>query len=286
MAPNLSDRIKREGMKASPGRPIKMKLAARLCLTVNNFFPRRPLPGRTSPGEYSQAEYRAGSISLSFYRGQVELKGKLVLDAGCGLGGKTVYYREQGCRRVVGLDRDIRYLHHADAFRRSRTAGIDLVAGCLSRLPFSDDAFDVIFLNDVVEHIREPLLLSVLRECGRVVKPQGLICLEFPPWQGPTAAHLYDYIRIPWCQCLFSRQTLGEALGGFRLGPGYGQTSHQEDFQELNRMTGERFRRLAGDAGLRIKWQRPRAVRGLSFLMGLPTIGKHFISREIFVLTK
>ena len=85
---------------------------------------------------------------------------------------------------------------------------IEYYAASVADLPFADNSFDYVILNDVVEHIERPILEAALKELMRVVKPEGRILLEFPPWSSHDAAHLYDFISIPWCQFFFSDETL------------------------------------------------------------------------------
>ena len=42
-------------------------------------------------------------------------------------------------------------------------------------------------------------------------KPDGLICLSFPPYHSPWGAHLGNWIKFPWCQVFFSERSLVEA---------------------------------------------------------------------------
>ncbi len=41
-----------------------------------------------------------------------------------------------------------------------------------------------------------------MRELGRVLKPGGHLYLYFTPWRSPLGSHLYDHVKIPWCQLL------------------------------------------------------------------------------------
>lgn len=48
-------------------------------------------------------------------------------------------------------------------------------------IPFGDDMFDVVYSGEVIEHLYNPDLL--LEECGRVLKPGGLLVLTTPNFQ-------------------------------------------------------------------------------------------------------
>ena len=57
--------------------------------------------------------------------------------------------------------------------------GLDLVADGHT-LPFRDKCLDVILLMEVLEHVPDPLRL--LRECFRVLRPGGHLCLTVPQY--------------------------------------------------------------------------------------------------------
>ena len=65
----------------------------------------------------------------------------------------------------------------AEALRRARArdGGDQVVRGDGSTLPFADQTFDGALLNDVVEHLEDPV--RVLREVHRVLRPGALVRL-------------------------------------------------------------------------------------------------------------
>lgn len=99
------------------------------------------------------------------------------LDAGCGwrllgrdlepLAARMV----QRARSAFGVDLDLEHLkRNADIPHRAMAS--------LDRLPFPDDAFDVITCNMVLEHLPEPLV--VFRELARVLAPRGVLMIHTP----------------------------------------------------------------------------------------------------------
>jgi SAM-dependent methyltransferase len=121
-----------------------------------------------------------------------------VLDLGCRDGALTRHFAEGN--RVVGLDAD------RDALARAATLGIETVwADAEERLPFPEDAFDVVVAAELLEHLREPGLL--VDEAARVLRGGGAIVgsvpnafrlknrLRFlagrPPEANPTHLHLF-----------------------------------------------------------------------------------------------
>ena len=101
------------------------------------------------------------------------LKGKEVLDAGCGGGRYSVAWRLLGAKRVVGID--ISALGISDAKQRIAQAGTDgviLEQGDVLALPFEESSFDIVSSNGVLHHTVD--WKSGVSEVVRVLKPGGL----------------------------------------------------------------------------------------------------------------
>jgi SAM-dependent methyltransferase len=239
--------------------------------------------GRESPQSYSEAQYGWAKSGFKLHAPYVNLQDKVVLDAGCGPGGKTVFYAEMGCKRIVGIDIDENRLGYAREFAKKKNAlNAEFVLGSLVSLPF-----DYIFMNDVVEHIERPILVKALEECRRVVKPGGKICLEFPPWSSFDAAHLYDYIYLPWCQVLFSPETLVGVMN--RLKPAHpviGNLSVVEHFLELNRITISESKELFKKLNFKIIAFDLNMLLDMKFVKYIPILRKYWTRRVVAVLGK
>jgi SAM-dependent methyltransferase len=185
-------------------------LLARIISAVDRILPGPRVGGRDSQEAYAEWEYDVGRSLLEEYSGWFgALKGKRVLDIGCGLGGKSVAYAESGAD-VTGVDLDP--VHAAGALVYSRKTGkpIDIVTGDAGALPFLDESFDLVVANDSMEHFAEPA--PSLMELARVTRSGGLVFLFFTPWGSPLASHLYDYIHTPWCHIVFSEGVLEQLL--------------------------------------------------------------------------
>jgi SAM-dependent methyltransferase len=187
-------------------------LLLELVVRVNRLFPRPRIGGRQSADSYSAWEYETGRDVFLQHFGADVLPGARVLDVGCGLGGKTAWYAEAGARRVHGVDLAWEHVRQAARFAAARgVAGrVDLVRADAMRLPFPDAAFDVVTANDSMEHFADPA--AALGELSRVLRPGGRLCLYFTPWRSPLGSHLYDHVKIPWCQLLLPRPLLYATL--------------------------------------------------------------------------
>lgn len=189
-----------------------MDLVLEAVVRLNRLFPKPRVGGRESDDAYSEWEYRVGREVFQRHFGHAELRGARVLDVGCGLGGKTVWYAESGAALVVGLDVDRRHARQSRDFAtaRGQAQRIRILVGDAMRLPFAPASFDVVTANDSLEHFADPA--AALRELGRVLAPRGRLYLYFTPYRSPLGSHLYDHVKIPWCQLLLSRRLLYATL--------------------------------------------------------------------------
>jgi SAM-dependent methyltransferase len=189
-----------------------MGLGLELVVRLNRLLPRPHVGGRESDDAYSQWEYDIGKQVFLEHFGDEVLKNATLLDVGCGMGGKTAWYAEAGARRVMGID--LAWKHVLQSVQFARQRGVEERTGFARadamRLPFRDGTFDLVTANDSMEHFADPA--AALRELGRVLRPGGRLCLYFTPYRSPLGSHLYDHVKIPWCQIVLPRPILYATL--------------------------------------------------------------------------
>jgi len=105
------------------------------------------------------------------------LRGRRVLDAGCGYGAFSRQARTRGAR-VVSCD-----IAGKLVLRASRAAGSQGVVADACALGFRDASFSTIISSELVEHVERPI--DAVRELARVLEPGGVLVLTTPqrPWQ-------------------------------------------------------------------------------------------------------
>jgi SAM-dependent methyltransferase len=96
--------------------------------------------------------------------------GSRVLDAGCGPGSWS--YAETPHLRIDGFD--VLPLKPT----RPWQAGVNWFRGDLARLPIRGAVYDAVLVHYVLEHVTE--LEACADECGRVLKPGGLLYVSVP----------------------------------------------------------------------------------------------------------
>ena len=95
-----------------------------------------------------------------------------VLDLGSGEGGTSVVFSEQN--QVFGYDLNLSRLER----QKNNLANCYKINGDALKLSFRDNSFNLIILQDVLEHLNSTSLL--ISEIVRVLKPEGLIYISTP----------------------------------------------------------------------------------------------------------
>jgi len=103
-----------------------------------------------------------------------DMEGKVILDAGCGLGGLGIATKKKGAN-FVGIDiSDDIY-----AAKKLTTGELELLKGDGHEMPFKSDVFDIVVSIGTLEHVKNPDMF--VAELFRVLKPKGLIFLFYGP---------------------------------------------------------------------------------------------------------
>lgn len=135
-----------------------------------------------SPEAYREFQAYQGHLVLSGMEGRgVVLRGRRVLDLGCGLGGYTVALQGRGAW-VVSLDL-------SPASLAALPAGVRPVCADAERPPFADGSFDLVFCASLIEHVAHPA--RMLSEIQRILRDGGLCYLSFPPFYSVRGGHQF-----------------------------------------------------------------------------------------------
>lgn len=119
-------------------------------------------------------------ILIDTFLGSVDLRGRLILDAGCGTGRGVQRLAARGAH-VIALD----YGRQLLRYTRARYA-CDPAQGSVIDLPFATGSMYVVFSSEVIEHTPDPL--AAVREMVRVLQVGGYLVLSTPNklWQLPV----------------------------------------------------------------------------------------------------
>jgi ubiquinone/menaquinone biosynthesis C-methylase UbiE len=97
-----------------------------------------------------------------------DLKGKTVLDLGCGDGTDSSFYLENGAAYVAGIDASNELLEKA----KEKHTGIDFQYGLFEKIPFENEKFDLVFSKYALMTSAE--LEPIFIEVTRVLKSGGI----------------------------------------------------------------------------------------------------------------
>lgn len=100
--------------------------------------------------------------------------GGKTLDIGCGLGDMLAFRSE-----TIGVDVNPLNVEYCNSL------GLNAVTMKPDVIPFADDSFDSILLDNVLEHIENPKPL--MAEIRRVLRPSGILLIGVPGLKGMTS---------------------------------------------------------------------------------------------------
>lgn len=278
-----------------------------LILQINRLSPnftRNYVQVKRDLHSYSDFEYSRAPSTAATFAPWLDVRGKRVLDIGCGLGGFERYYLEQGAREVVAIDLSHPRMLGAQDYARSALGQPPLSFSEVDarRMAFPDNTFDLIVSSNTIEHIFG--VEAALHEIARVIKPDGLICLSFPQYNSPWGAHLGNWIKIPWCQVFFSERSLVAAANRLEERQQLNAWMPEaiqldlrglQEIPHLNRISLREFDRLLQRVSMQtvkveykpIGWRNYRRLGRLTaYLTRSARLREYFTSQAVYILKK
>ena len=149
-------------------------------------------------------------------------EGSRVLEVGCGYGRNLVALGTLPLGLLVGCDVSRAELVKAQARIAARPGGVTprLVTHPADRLPFRDDAFDLVVLWQVLEHvIGADAKAALVAECVRVLKSGGHLLIETPNQWFPVDYHDNRLPLVHWLLPFPAREWLTWRVRGERYHP-------------------------------------------------------------------
>jgi ubiquinone/menaquinone biosynthesis C-methylase UbiE len=169
-----------------------------------------------------------------------QIRGKSVLDFGCGQGAEAIAMAQHGAAEVIGLE--IQEGHLAIAREHQASLGLH---NCRFTDRF-DSQVDVILSIDSFEHFDRPDL--ILTEMARLLKPGGRVIVSFGyPWYHPKGGH---FPLFPWAHVLLTEKALMKWRSKYKTD---GAKRFEEVAGGLNQMSVGKFERLVAASPLRFE---------------------------------
>jgi 2-polyprenyl-3-methyl-5-hydroxy-6-metoxy-1,4-benzoquinol methylase len=114
---------------------------------------------------------------LRWYAPDFRVDGARVLDIGCGDAGVLIAFAEQGAR-ATGIEFDEKSLARGNVRAEEHGVEVALGKGTAEALPFPAASFDLVILDNVLEHVGDRE--KTLAEIHRVLAPGGLLYMVTP----------------------------------------------------------------------------------------------------------
>lgn len=245
-----------------------MRLAERLLLALSRDPTSIDYSGATE--QYTLAN------ALNFAQSRVPdflnmIRGRRVLDYGCGPGWQAVAMAKAGARQVVGVDINDAWIAKARALARAE--------GCETHVQFvqATDAdrvgeCDVTISLNSFEHFADPAWS--LARMRALTRPGGRIIIAFAePWLSPRGSHMTFFTRVPWVNVFFSEQTVMRVRSRFRSD---GARQYEDVESGLNKMTLRKFRHILRDSGLPITDIEYSSIKRLPLVSRMPLVQEFF----------
>ncbi len=219
---------------------------------------------------YAESNF-AGTLTFSkldkeLIRNNFDLKGKEVLDFGCGMGHMSMWFARELGAHVDGVDIDDNHIEVAKEFNKKyQIPNVTFELRNIIAHPI-EKQYDFIFLNDVIEHITMNWIQNVLDVLiYNNLKPGGIIFFSYPPWEGPHASHLQPATRLPWVQ--FLPQKFVVNLVRKRNRQLVGKHDLLTEYQELNHMSHKKLTSLLKKYTLKMVFRKSHTkLNRISFL--------------------
>ncbi|MEO0272290.1 MAG: class I SAM-dependent methyltransferase [candidate division WOR-3 bacterium] len=136
------------------------------------------------PGSKNPLTLKRYEILLPIIKRHVQTNAR-ILDVGCAMGGFLDYLKENGFNEVYGIEPVVAYVDRA-----SKNVN-NVKVGSAESVPFDDEYFDVLIMDQVLEHLYEPR--KAFREAKRVLKKGGYLFIGVPDAARYRETYFFDF---------------------------------------------------------------------------------------------
>jgi len=146
---------------------------------VAHYSKNKPRPGKIFNLE-DQSFFRVANLKFKDVIGDV--KGKKILDVGCGRGDLSLYLAQKGAN-VIGIDLSENYIDLCKARADEFDLKIDFMVMNAQVPDFEENTFDIIVGSRIIHHL--PDIDLFCRVCKRLLKKRGFISFIEPLKKNP-----------------------------------------------------------------------------------------------------
>lgn len=261
-----------------------------LCKRYNSFFKPRNLKEKLiyeakniekneSFSDKLSFEYEFGKAQKYLKRFphiDTDIKGKKILDYGCGYGGISLALDKFSPELIYGIDisrEGIEYAKKEAESKGIKTASFIVYDG--KKVPYKDNFFDTILLYDVVEHLQDPEYTLI--EIKRILKKGGSVYIITFPWCHPYGAHLWFKLTAPWTHLIFPERIVTEFIYG---------SPREWNKTGLNKMSIKRLNNLIKKTGFVFDFRRYESKKIFAPFKNIPFLNEFLVSLVIMKISK
>lgn len=159
-----------------------------------------------------------------------------IMDGGCAFGYGTKHF-QKGNAKVWGVDPNAEFI----AIARKRYPGLTFEVCGVEKTPFAAEYFDVVILNDVLEHVIDER--KTLNEMFRILSPGGTFIITTPhrglfAFMDPDNYTYHLRTKVPWLYRFLFRAKYGK-LPPTEIKPGYEQLHRHYSLGDLKQLLNE-----------------------------------------------
>ncbi len=174
----------------------------------------------------------------------LELRDKLVLDIGSGIGGPALILAGEMGARVVGIDLEGPLVARAQAYGEAAGLGerVEFRQVTVGPLAFDDESMDVVYSSGAFTQVEDKL--GMFEEVFRVLKPGGVFtCYDWMKGDEPYSEDMRTWFRLEGLT--YAMETL-EAHGGILQDAGFTGIELKDDQQAYRDLCHREYDEMQG----------------------------------------
>jgi 2-polyprenyl-3-methyl-5-hydroxy-6-metoxy-1,4-benzoquinol methylase len=139
-------------------------------------------------------------------------KNKKILDLGCGMGHFLYYLKTEGFTDCLGIDLSQENIEFCKKNQLNAEVG-----NIFEFLKDTDNTFDAIIMNDIIDHLEKPEIIHLLHLIFEKLQPNGRLIIKAHNASNPIMASSSRYIDFTH-ELLFTEESLSQVLkiSGFK----------------------------------------------------------------------